>query len=103
MGVEVSRRGAGIVYADLEDVPETPWQFPAESIFQTRQWLSASRWPGESDRYLLAPDGSALLPARPVTEPFTWANMNLVDIASGRIRPMRTFLKDFKRARKVSR
>jgi prevent-host-death family protein len=25
------------------------------------------------------------------------------DIASGRIRPMRTFLKDFKRARKVSR
>src|SRR5437588_9150507 len=84
MQVEVRRRGAGIVYADLEDVPETPWQFPAESIFQTRQWLSASRWPGESDRYLLAPDGSALLPARLVTEPFTWANMNLVDIASGR-------------------
>jgi predicted N-acyltransferase len=62
------------------------WQAQAEephSLFETRRWLAASEWPGSDLRYVVADETRAMVPARLVTEPFAWPNMNVVDICAG--------------------
>lgn len=73
---------SGALTADLADVPEAIWAAPSPApVYTARQWLAASRWPGDGMRYLLA--GGLLLPVRTVTDPAGWSRMNLVDICAG--------------------
>lgn len=73
---------SGALTADLADVPGAIWAAPSPApVYTARQWLAASRWPGDGMRYLLA--GGLLLPVRAVTDPAAWSRMNLVDICAG--------------------
>jgi hypothetical protein len=67
---------SGALTADLADVPGAIWAAPSPApVYTARQWLAASRWPGDGMRYLLA--GGLLLPVRTVTDPAAWSRMNL--------------------------
>ncbi len=73
---------SGALTADLADVPGAIWAAPSPApVYTAREWLAASRWPGDGMRYLLA--GGLLLPVRAVTDPAAWSRMNLVDICAG--------------------
>jgi hypothetical protein len=73
---------AGAFFADLDDVPESVWAAPSPApVYTAREWLAASRWPGDGLRYLLA--GGLMMPVRVVTDPAAWSRMNLVDICAG--------------------
>ena len=73
---------SGAFTADLGDVPGSIWAAPSPApVYTARQWLAASRWPGDGMRYLLA--GGLMLPVRSVTDPAAWSRMNLVDICAG--------------------
>jgi predicted N-acyltransferase len=70
----------------LVRVPRSVWQAQAaepRSIFESRRWLAASEWPGGDLRYVVADDARAMVPARLVTDPLAWPNMNLVDVCAG--------------------
>ncbi len=68
--------------ADLDDVPGSVWAAPSPApVYTAREWLAASRWPGDGMRYLLA--GGLMVPVRLVTDPAAWSRMNLVDICAG--------------------
>jgi hypothetical protein len=72
----------GALTADLADVPGSVWAAASPApVYTAREWLTASRWPGDGMRYLLA--GGLLLPVRSVTDPAAWSRMNLVDICAG--------------------
>src|SRR5204863_1161672 len=67
----------------LDSVDEAPVRLwpPRSPTYATREWLAASRWPGDGLRYLTT--GDLLVPIRTVSQPHTWARMNLVDICAG--------------------
>jgi predicted N-acyltransferase len=72
----------GAFIADLGDVPGSVWAAPSPApVYTAREWLAASRWPGDGMRYLLA--GGLMVPVRLVTDPAAWSRMNLVDICAG--------------------
>jgi uncharacterized protein len=72
----------GAFTADLGDVPGSIWAAASPApVYTAREWLAASRWPGDGMRYLLA--GGLMVPVRVVTEPTAWSRMNLVDICAG--------------------
>jgi hypothetical protein len=72
----------GVFTADLGDVPGSVWAAASPApVYTAREWLAASRWPGDGMRYLLA--GGLMVPVRLVTEPAAWSRMNLVDICAG--------------------
>jgi peptidoglycan biosynthesis/recognition FemAB-like protein len=72
----------GALIADLADVPGSVWAAPSPApVYTAREWLAASRWPGDGMRYLTA--GGLMVPVRSVTDPAAWARMNLVDICAG--------------------
>jgi hypothetical protein len=72
----------GAFTADLGDVPGSIWAAASPApVYTAREWLAASRWPGDGMRYLLA--GGLMVPVRVVTDPTAWSRMNLVDICAG--------------------
>jgi hypothetical protein len=85
-----------VLTADLDEVPESVWAAASPApVYTAREWLAASRWPGDGLRYLLG--GGLMVPARTVTDPAAWSRMNLVDICAG------TAFGDWADARAVAR
>lgn len=73
---------SGAVLANIDDVPAGVWASACSApAYTTREWLVASRWPGDGSRYLLA--GDLVAPVRTVSDPAAWSRMNLVDICAG--------------------
>jgi hypothetical protein len=73
---------SGALTANLDDVPGPIWAAASPApVYTAREWLAASRWPGDGMRYLLA--GGLMVPVRSVTDPAAWSRMNLVDICAG--------------------
>jgi hypothetical protein len=72
----------GALLANIDEVPPGVWAAACPApAYTTREWLAASRWPGDGSRYLLADD--LVMPARTVHDPVAWSRMNLVDICAG--------------------
>lgn len=72
----------GTLHDDIDSVPDAVWRRTvAGSVYETKEWLSLPRWPGDGAGYLQAAD--TMVPARIVTDPGAWPSMNLVNICAG--------------------
>jgi hypothetical protein len=68
------------VFNHVSEIPIERWPKHHRTLFDTREWFAASRWPGESTQYVLS--GEALLPFR-VVRPGEWVNADANVLCGG--------------------
>jgi hypothetical protein len=68
-------------YNGALDIPVVQWPHHHQTLFDTREWAIASRWPTDPTQYVMF--GEALLPFRLVQNRDTWINADANALAGG--------------------